>query len=76
MKADGSRSVQVIPSLMPPQARPEGADLLTETVLDTTVRHHLSFYGRRVTPEVGVEGADHPSTATPSSALSTSWTAG
>jgi pimeloyl-ACP methyl ester carboxylesterase len=54
LKADGSRPVQVIPSLMPPQARHEDEGLLAQTTLNTTVRHYLSFQALRLFPEYGM----------------------
>jgi pimeloyl-ACP methyl ester carboxylesterase len=51
LKADGSQPVQVIPSVMPPQARPEDEGLLFETTLNVTVRHYLSFQALRLTPD-------------------------
>jgi hypothetical protein len=54
LKANGSQPVQVIPSVMPPQARPEDEGLLSQTALDTTIRHYLSFQALRVMPDYGM----------------------
>ena len=51
LKADGSLSMQVIPSVMPPQARPEDEGLLYQSALNATVRHYLSFQAVRLMPD-------------------------
>ena len=51
LKADGSKLVQIIPSVMAPQAAPADNDLLFQTALNRTVRHYLSFQALRVGPD-------------------------
>jgi hypothetical protein len=51
LKADGTRPVQIIPSVIGPTARPEDQDVLALAALDTTVRHYLSFDALRALPD-------------------------
>lgn len=51
LKSDGSKVTQVIPSVAPPQARPEDQGSLFQTTLDVTVRHYLTFNAVRVTSD-------------------------
>ena len=63
LKADGSKSVQVISKVGAPGARPDDQDKLFLTTVDVTVRHYLTFQALRVTPqyrmtENGIAGVD------------------
>jgi pimeloyl-ACP methyl ester carboxylesterase len=50
LKADGTKPVQIVPSVTVPTARPD-EDKMSETVMDVTVRHYLSFQALRVTSD-------------------------
>jgi hypothetical protein len=50
LKADGTRSTQIIPNVMAAAARPD-EDLLAETTMNVTVRHYLSFQALSLTPD-------------------------
>jgi hypothetical protein len=50
LKADGSSKVQVIVRIGAPQGEPY-RNMLSQTSMDTTVRHYLSFQALRVTPD-------------------------
>jgi pimeloyl-ACP methyl ester carboxylesterase len=51
LKADGTRPVQIVPQVFPPQATPDDQDTLRSTTINGTVRHYLSFQALKVTPE-------------------------
>ena len=58
LKADGSRPVEIIKSVMPPMSRPQDEGVLGATTMETSVRHFLSFYGQRVSSGYGM-GVDN-----------------
>jgi len=51
LKADGTKPVQIIPSVIPAMALPEQEDSLALTTQNFTVREYLSFQALRVTPD-------------------------
>jgi len=59
LKADGTTVTQIVPSVMPPRPENvEGLDTLEKMTQNTTVRHFLSFYALRTTPEYAVTESD------------------
>jgi pimeloyl-ACP methyl ester carboxylesterase len=50
LKPDGSAQMQVVRRTMPPQGQPY-RNQLSQTTMNTTVRHYLSFQALRLTPE-------------------------
>jgi hypothetical protein len=51
LKADGTRSVQLISGVGGPTQRPDDQDRLSLTAVNVTVRHYLSFDALRVKPD-------------------------
>lgn len=51
LKADGTKPVTIIPSVIPAMALPEQEDSLALTTQNFTVREYLSFQALRVTPD-------------------------
>jgi pimeloyl-ACP methyl ester carboxylesterase len=51
LKADGTKPVEIIPSVIPALALPEQEDSLALTTQNFTVREYLSFQALRVTPD-------------------------
>jgi pimeloyl-ACP methyl ester carboxylesterase len=52
LKADGSTARQIVPSLFPPaKGDVDMVDQLALTTQEVTVRHYLSFYALRTTPD-------------------------
>ena len=51
LKADGTTPVGIIPQVYGPISTPEQEDRLSNTTLNVTVKHYLSFQGLRVTPD-------------------------
>jgi pimeloyl-ACP methyl ester carboxylesterase len=67
LKADGSAPAQIIPLVMTPAAHPDDEDKLSQTVINGTVRHYLSFQALRLKPnfhmtENSIEGIEWRST--------------
>ena len=59
LKADGSIVRQIVQSVLPPiQDNVDGLDTLERTTQNVTVRHFLSFYALRTTPEYSVTEND------------------
>jgi pimeloyl-ACP methyl ester carboxylesterase len=59
LKADGSKATQVVPSLFPPiKGLADEVDRLDMTTQNVTVRHFLSFYALRTTPEYSMTADD------------------
>jgi pimeloyl-ACP methyl ester carboxylesterase len=55
LKSDGSKSMQIVPSLLPPdQTNAADVDEFYHTTQDVTVRHYLSFYALRTTSDYAV----------------------
>ena len=73
LKADGTRSTQIIPNVMSAAGHPD-EDLLSETTMNVTVRHYLSFQALSLTPEYRItEGTI--SSALSGAARRTAWKA-
>lgn len=51
LKADGTQSTQVISGVGGPTQRPDDQDKLSQTTVNVTVRHYLSFDALRVKPD-------------------------
>ena len=59
LKTDGSIVTQIVQSVLPPLPdNVEGVDTLERTTQNVTVRHFLSFYALRTTPEYSVTEND------------------
>lgn len=59
LKADGSSAVQIVQSVMQPLAdNVDGVDTLERTTQNVTVRHFLSYYALRTTPDYAVTEDD------------------
>jgi hypothetical protein len=59
LKVDGTIVTQIVQSVMPPHPENvEGLDTLERMTQDVTVRHFLSFYALRTTPEYSVTAND------------------
>lgn len=54
LKADGSKSMQILSRVTPPLAQPDEQSGLFRTVLNVTVRHYLSFQSLRLTSDYAV----------------------
>jgi hypothetical protein len=68
LKADGTAPVLIVPSLLGGAANAEDLGKLYDTAQMGTVRHYLSFYGFRTTPQFrttvdGIEGINWRSSA-------------
>ena len=51
LKSDGTKSMQIISGVGGPFERPQDQDTLSQTTVDVTVKHYLSFDAIRVKPD-------------------------